>query len=181
MSDAHPNIGVDETRLIRSDYGVIAEPDDVNIRSVVIVGVVALVLFFLSGLWAWWLMERFVLENTGDGVVAVPAAITQYEIGIVNQRPFDLDTRAEDKLDQQAAALNGYSYVDQQAGKVRVPIALGMQQVIAQQPARPNANMQQGPADAGAEDADGGTSEPLRESPGQLNRVPGQQGPISPP
>lgn len=161
MSDAHPNIGVDESRLIRSPHGVMAEPDDVKMRAVVVVGAISLVLFFLSGLWAWWLMERFSDEVLPTGPMAAPTSTSNYEVGIVNQRPFDLDYHAKDKLTQQAKSLNSYGYVDPQAGRVHVPVAVAMQEVIAAQPAQPNAQMQQvqdagTPADAGTP-LDGGT------------------------
>lgn len=179
MSDSTPQIGVDESRLVRGGHGVLAEPDDMKVGMVLVVGAISLLIFFVGGVWAWWIMVRYEREFTPDGPAAIPAMITEYEVGIVNQRPFALDYHAQDKLTGQASQLGTYGYVDQRSGKVHVPVERAMAAVITEQQQRALQPPPPAPsADGGTElGPDGGTTT----SPDALNQVPGQQAPVAPP
>lgn len=159
MSDTNPEIGVDESRLERGAHGVMAESAAMNVRPVVIVGAISLVLFFLGGLMANYMLDQFLTEFAPEGISS-PTALPAYEVGIVNQRSFDLDYHAEDKLALQAKTLNSYGISDPVTGKVHVPVSVAMGQVITdsknrpQQPAvAPDAGS---PSDAGTPATDGG-------------------------
>jgi hypothetical protein len=62
--------------------------------------------------------------------VTKPAAIGQYEIGIVNQRMFEQEHHAEQKLNEQHEALkNGWG--DKPGVAVHMPLDQAMERVIA--------------------------------------------------
>lgn len=131
-----------ESRVIRGAHGVAAEEDHILTGKVVQVGVGAVVIFIIGGFWAWRLQVATTKELIPDGQqVSIPALITPdkdhktaYEIGIVNQRLFQTDTHAEEKIGAQTRALeNGWA---EEPGVVARPtISQAMDQVIAEQAA----------------------------------------------
>jgi hypothetical protein len=150
-----------ESRVIRGAHGVAAEEDHILTGKVVQVGVIALAIFLVGGIWAWRLQIATTNELVPDGPAPIPALITPdkdhktaYEIGIVNQRTFDLDTHAEEKIRSQEQALrNGWA---EEPGVVARPtISAAMDEVIAAQastrqpqqaPTPPPSNAPQQPA-----------------------------------
>ncbi|PTL84034.1 hypothetical protein [Vitiosangium sp. GDMCC 1.1324] len=130
-----------ESRVIRGAHGVAAEEDHILTGKVVQVGVGALVIFIVGGIWAWRLQVATTHEFAPEGPAPIPALITPdknhhtaYEIGIVNQRLFDVDTHAVEKIHSQQQALeNGWA---EEPGVVARPtISQAMDQVIAKQAA----------------------------------------------
>jgi hypothetical protein len=128
-----------ESRVIRGAHGVAAEEDHVATGKVVQVGVIALAIFFVGGVWAWRLQIATTHELVPEGPAPIPALITPdknhktaYEIGIVNQRVFEMDTHAEEKLRAQQQALqNGWA---EEPGVVARPtISAAMDEVITAQ------------------------------------------------
>jgi hypothetical protein len=130
-----------ESRVIRGAHGVAAEEDHVLTGKVTQVGVGALVIFLVGGIWAWRLQIAVTNDLAPEGSAPIPALITPdqdhktaYEIGIVNQRMFQLDTHAEEKIASQQKALeNGWA--DQPGVVARPTISQAMDQVIAAQAA----------------------------------------------
>jgi hypothetical protein len=128
-----------ESRVIRGAHGVAAEEDHVLTGKVVQVGVIALAIFFVGGIWAWRLQIATTNELVPEGPAPIPALITPdkdhktaYEIGIVNQRTFDMDTHAEEKIrSQQQALQNGWA--DEPGVVARPTISAAMDEVIAAQ------------------------------------------------
>ena len=130
-----------ESRVIRGAHGVAAEEDHVLTGEVVKVGVGALVIFIVGGIWAWRLQVASMNEFAPEGSAPIPALITQdkdhktaYEIGIVNQRLFEMDAHGAEKINAQREALeNGWA---EEPGVVARPtISQAMDQVVAEQKA----------------------------------------------
>jgi hypothetical protein len=147
-----------ESRVIRGAHGVAAEEDHILTGKVFQVGVGAVIIFIVGGIWAWRLQVAVTDDLAPEGAAPIPALITPdkdhktaYEIGIVNQRLFSLDTHAEQKLRSQRQALeNGWA---EEPGVVARPtISQAMDQVIAEQaaaraqPAPPTPAPEQKPA-----------------------------------
>jgi hypothetical protein len=128
-----------ESRVIRGAHGVAAEEDHILTGKVVQVGVIALAIFIVGGIWAWRLQIATTNELVPEGPAPIPALITPdkdhktaYEIGIVNQRTFDMDTHAEEKIRSQDQALkNGWA--DEPGVVARPTISAAMDEVIAAQ------------------------------------------------
>lgn len=98
-----------ESRVIVGAHGVAAEEDHLVLGKVVRVGLISLFIFAVGAVWAWRFQVSIERELQPDGPPPKPAAIGQYEIGIVNQRMFEQDTHAEEKiLGQQKALQNGW-------------------------------------------------------------------------
>jgi hypothetical protein len=130
-----------ESRVIRGAHGVAAEEDHILTGKVTQVGVGAIVIFLVGGIWAWRLQIAVTNDLAPEGAAPIPALITPdpqyrtaYEIGIVNQRLFAQDTHAEEKIGAQQKALeNGWA--DQPGVVARPTISQAMDQVIAAQQA----------------------------------------------
>lgn len=128
-----------ESRVIRGAHGVSAEEDHILTGKVVQVGVGALVIFIVGGIWSWRLQVATTEEFAPEGPAPIPLLITPdkdhrtaYEIGIVNQRLFEQDTHAEEKIRAQKDALvNGWA--DHPGVKARPTIDQAMDQVISEQ------------------------------------------------
>ncbi len=137
-----------ESRVIRGAHGVAAEEDHIITSKVVQVGLVSLVVFIVGGIWAWRIQLATTREFVPEGAAPVPALLTPdkdnktaYEIGIVNQRLFQLDTHAEEKIGSQQKALES-GWADEPGVVARPTISAAMDQVIAEQAA----SQQQAPA-----------------------------------
>ncbi|MFY0571082.1 hypothetical protein ACN28E_45635 [Archangium lansingense] len=137
-----------ESRVIRGAHGVAAEEDHIITSKVVQVGVVSLVVFIVGGIWAWRIQVATTREFAPEGSASIPALITPdkdhktaYEIGIVNQRLFQLDTHAEEKIASQQKALES-GWADEPSVVAHPTISTAMDQVIAEQAA----SRQQAPA-----------------------------------
>lgn len=66
----------------------------------------------------------------------VPSEIGEAEIGIVNQRPFALDRRAQDRLQDQRKELESWGWVDRDAGIVHQPIDEAIRDFVREQEPR---------------------------------------------
>jgi hypothetical protein len=98
-----------ESRIIVGPHGVAAEEDIIIMSKVVGIGVGALVIFAVGIVWAYYIQVRTMAEILPNGPPPRPAALGQYEIGIVNQRLFEQDWHAVEKIgDQQRALDNGW-------------------------------------------------------------------------
>jgi hypothetical protein len=118
-----------ESRIVTGAHGVAAEEDHLSLGKVVWVGVAALVLFVIGGFGAYIIQTRTERAAQPEGTSPTPAAIGQYEIGIVNQRLFDVDSHAVTKISAQQLALkNGWGEKPGQV--VHVPIDQAMDAVI---------------------------------------------------
>lgn len=119
-----------ESRIIQGAHGVAAEEDHIKTSKIVGIGAFSLAIFVVGCIWAVRIMNR-TMEEAGGGS-DVPAAIGQYEIGIVNQRMFEQDTHAERKLGGQHAALE-QGWGDKPGEVVHPRLEQAMETVIAQE------------------------------------------------
>ena len=106
--------------------------DEVDYFKVILVGVVSLVIFALSTVWAAWLLHaetKHVTEQTG--VSTDPAQIHQQEIGIVDQVPFNYDRRLPRWRKERETHLNGYGWVDKSKGIAHIPIKRAMDAIAS--------------------------------------------------
>lgn len=120
-----------ESRVIVGPHGVAAEEDHLVMGKVVGIGVGALVIFLVGILWAWHIQVRTMEEAQPDGPPPRPAAMGQYEIGIVNQRLFEQDWHAVDKIGGQQQAL-GAGWGDQPGVKAHATLDEAMERVITE-------------------------------------------------
>lgn len=134
-----------ESRIVTGAHGVAAEEDHLSLGKVVAVGVGSIVLFVLGGIGAYFIQTHTEREVQPDGPAPTPAAIGQYEIGIVNQRLFSVDSHATTKLSAQQLALkNGWG---EKAGQVvHQPIDQAMDAVITQKGISPVPAVQSPPS-----------------------------------
>jgi hypothetical protein len=120
-----------ESRVIVGAHGVAAEEDHLVMGKVVGIGVGSLIIFLVGILWAWRIQVRTMADILGEDMVAAPrpAAMGQYEVGIVNQRLFEQDWHAVDKIGGQQQAL-GAGWGDQPGVKAHPNLNEAMERVI---------------------------------------------------
>lgn len=106
--------------------------DEVDYFKVIIVGVVSLVIFAFSTVWAAWLLHDETKRVTdASGASTTPATIHQQEIGIVDQVPFSVDRRLLRWRKETDARLNGYGWVDKGKGVAHIPIGRAMDAIAS--------------------------------------------------
>lgn len=108
-----------------------AEEDRIRSRAVVMVGVGALLVFFVASLAAIGAMKRQQSRINPEGPAPLPAELGQSKIGILEQRLFENSNQAEVMRTVQRSKLESYGWIDREQGIIRIPIERGMQQVIA--------------------------------------------------
>ncbi|WP_224247129.1 hypothetical protein [Hyalangium gracile] len=119
-----------ESRVIVGAHGVAAEEDHLVLGKVVKVGVLSLLIFAVASFVAWRGQVNLEREYQPDGPPPKPIAIGQYEIGIVNQRIFEQDLHAEQKIAGQRESLkNGWG--DQPGVAAHTPLDQAFERVIS--------------------------------------------------
>jgi hypothetical protein len=103
-----------------------SEDDRVDSRSVLLVGFGALAIFLAAaGATITWIRH----SNAVTPQAALPPEVGQSKIGLVEQQLFDTHLRgARDRAAQQAR-LDGFGWVDREAGVLHIPIATAMELV----------------------------------------------------
>jgi len=98
---------------------------------VAIAAVASLVLFAGAVLWA-----RAILRDETRAALprgeAPATQVGQDEIGIVDQRMFELEGRAERLRREQLQHLGSYGWVDRDAGVIHIPISRAMDEVVSE-------------------------------------------------
>jgi hypothetical protein len=122
MSDAHEDLGHAEAH----DHGVRSEDDHVPALRLALIGVAALVIFFLGSL-AAVSYER--MRRDERGPIVAPPEIGLSKIGLVEQQPFVKALRGEGQRAQQLERLGSYGWVDKKAGVAFIPIDEAMRLV----------------------------------------------------
>jgi hypothetical protein len=102
--------------------------DTINFGKVITIGVVSLAIFAVATWWASIILrqETTVLQKDGK---SRPVDVSRPEIGIVDQVPFQSDTRLDVWKREHAERLNGYGWVDRGRGVAHIPIEKAMEQV----------------------------------------------------
>jgi hypothetical protein len=104
--------------------------DEIAYGKVIKVGVISLVVFALSTVWAAILLKRQTEHSQAEtGAATEPTELGRSEIGIVDQPPFVTDSRLETWHAERAARLNGYGWVDRAKGIAHVPIEKALEAV----------------------------------------------------
>jgi hypothetical protein len=104
--------------------------DEIEYWKVILVGVVSLVIFALSTVWAAWILSHETKKTEeAVGVTHRPARVEKEEIGIVDQVPFSVDTRLQRWKREHSARLNGYGWIDRNKGIAHVPIERAVEAV----------------------------------------------------
>lgn len=107
--------------------------DGVNLKLIVMVGVVSLLVFVASAIIAWWILREDNLKYQARGVAPeVKGLPKQEEIGIIDFVPFDADHRLEKWQKDKAKVLGSYGWVDRKKGLIHIPIDEAIKDVIRQ-------------------------------------------------
>ena len=109
------------------------EDKNLPYRKILGVGIASVIIFALSIVWSTALLRGAEKEMQPAGPPPLPPGVSQYEVGIINQRMFSLDQRAAQKRLQQMNRLNTYGWLDRQAGVVHIPIDVAMDMLVQEQ------------------------------------------------
>ena len=112
-----------------------AEEDVIPSGKIVLVGVAALVIFFLGSLAAGLGMRMVQREANPDGPAPVPSQAGQAKIGIVEQRLFANSNQGVAWREQARRQLESTGWVDRQKGIAHIPIERAME--LVEKGARP--------------------------------------------
>ncbi len=123
-----------ESRVIRGAHGVAAEEDHIDTIAVLKVGLLSIGIFIIGGIWAWRLQVATMKDINPEGHAPIPAALGQYEIGIVNQQLFSQETHAAQKVGEQQKALES-GWGEQPGVKAHPTISEAMDQIVQEQQA----------------------------------------------
>lgn len=105
---------------------VVQQPEGLATVRAVIIAIAFLVIFTLATLWAVGMM-RWEEKQTGPRADLVPPEIGQPEIGMVNQRLFELQLEAKRKREEQLRRLSSYGWVDRDKQIIHLPIDRAME------------------------------------------------------
>ncbi len=110
------------------------EREAVGIRTpmVVAVGFGTLVVFAFAVV-ATWAVLQYREHHLNPYGASVPEVLGQPDINIVNQTPFERDTRAYQLLEKKRERLNAYGWADRERGLVHIPIERAMERVVERQ------------------------------------------------
>ena len=103
-----------------------AEEDRINSRAVLMVGFGALAIFVVAGAASVAFIRH---SNAVTPQAALPPEVGQDKIGLVEQQLFDTNLRGARDAAARRAQLDGYGWVDRQAGVLHIPIARAMELV----------------------------------------------------
>jgi hypothetical protein len=98
---------------------------------VALVGFASLALFAGAVLWARSILRDETRAALPQGEAPAPR-VGQAEIGIVDQRMFELEGRAEHLRREQLQRLGSYGWVDRDGGIIHIPISRAMDEVAAE-------------------------------------------------
>jgi hypothetical protein len=106
------------------------EPDDLAVRQVLVVAAVMLAGLLLVAVAAWWLTMWYgrITPGTTRGAQPVPVAAPQPHLQV--DPPQDLAAHRSSKQ----RLLHEYGWVDQRAGRVRIPIDRAMDLMLQRAP-----------------------------------------------
>jgi hypothetical protein len=96
------------------------------------VSVLALASFVIGGLWSTWILYRPNHTLIPEGLEPRAAQVGSAEIGIVDQKMFEQEHRAQVLRQEQRSRLNGYGWVDRQQKIIHMPFERAMQDLAAE-------------------------------------------------
>jgi hypothetical protein len=115
-----------------SEQPVLQEPEGLSTGRAVATAIVFGVVFFFAVLWSVRMFKTEERALAPQGTITVPGEIGKPEIGIVNQRLFELQLEAEEKRNQQRKQLNGYGWTDREKQIIHIPIDRAMEKLATE-------------------------------------------------
>ncbi len=115
-----------------SERPQLQEPESLSTRRAVAIAILFLVVFFFAVLWSVRIFKTEERALAPQGTITVPAEIGKSQIGIVNQRLFELQLEAEQKKNQQLKRLNSYGWTDREKQIIHIPIDQAMEKLAAE-------------------------------------------------
>jgi hypothetical protein len=108
--------------------------DGINLKKIIIVGVISLVVFAFSAVLAWWILAADTNAIRQERGIAEPPSGLQklQEVGLVDVTHFDDDKRLELWKAAKAKQAASYGWVDRAKGVVHIPIEEAMKEVVRQ-------------------------------------------------
>lgn len=101
------------------------EEEGLSFGKIVAVAVVALVVFAAGVLWVEMILRP-------QPAAREASEVGRAEVGIVNQRPFDVEKRAEALRTRDLQRLSTWGWIDPQTGRVHAPIEHAMDALVAE-------------------------------------------------
>lgn len=108
--------------------------DEMNLKKIVAVGVVALIVFAVGIVAAYFLWVGQIADVRKDGAEKPRAELGKSEIGIVDQALFSDDNRLDVWRAEHKKRLETYGWIDKAKGIAHMPIEQAMAKVIASPP-----------------------------------------------
>jgi len=108
------------------------DPEHLPIRKVLAVAAIGAAVFALSVLWADRVLRRESQSVAPAERARIPPEVGRSQIGMVNQRLFELEEEAPKKRQEQEMRLNSYGWVDRDKQIIHVPIERAMEQMAAE-------------------------------------------------
>jgi hypothetical protein len=119
--------------LPTEDPATAGDDDGMNLKLIVVVGVISLAVFAASAVVAWVILKQDNASYAAQGVAPQIRGLNKTEeIGMVDYVPFDADRRLENWTRDKAQKLNGYGWADRQKGLIHIPIDEAMKEVVRQ-------------------------------------------------
>lgn len=115
-----------------SERPPVQEPEGLSSRRAVAIAIFFGVLFFFAVLWSVRIFKTEERVLAPQGTITVPAEIGKSEIGIVNQRLFELQLEAQQKKNEQLKWLNSYGWTDREKQIIHIPIDQAMEKLAAE-------------------------------------------------
>jgi len=115
-----------------SERPLVQEPEGLSTRRVAAIAIFFAVLFFFAVLWSVRIFKTEERALAPQGTITVPAEIGKSEIGIVNQRLFELQLEAQQKKNEQLKWLNSYGWTDREKQIIHIPIDQAMDKLAAE-------------------------------------------------
>ena len=105
--------------------------DHIGWGRILSLGAIALVIFAIGAAFAVWMLVD-VNGSIHDGTQGVTPEVAKgdVQIGIVEQRQIELETRAQDLKRARREQLDQYGWVDREKNVIRIPVEEGIKKVV---------------------------------------------------
>jgi hypothetical protein len=111
------------------EHPEVQQPEGVATVKAVVVAIICLVVFFFATLWSVRIFEGEERKIAPQGTISPPKEIGNPQMGLVNQRLFELQREAGQKRTEQLARLNSYGWVDREKRIIHIPIDRAMEKL----------------------------------------------------
>jgi len=108
------------------------EPDRLPAGKILAVALASAVIFVLSVLWVHRVLRDESHAIAPAGPTQIPPEVGQNQIGMVNQRLFQLQDEGLKKRQEQEKRLNSYGWVDRDKQIIHLPIERAMEQMAGE-------------------------------------------------